>query len=175
MPLTVEDGSGIAGADSYGDLDAIKARWDAVGYDYTGQSDTLIEQAARRATEWLEGKYAVRFPGDPSSATQGLHFPATGATDIYGNTLNGVPTAVFYAQCEAAYRELSTPNSLTPDIVLGASESRAVKRRKVGPGGMEREFERVESADELKPTLTAVESLLSKILTRRYATGIMAV
>lgn len=164
MALTVEDGSGIVGAESYGTVAAIRLRWDDVGYLHSGYTDTQVEAAARRATEWLEGVYRSRLPGTPLNADQGLHFPATGAVDVYGRELAGIPSAMFRAQCEATYREVVTPNSLTPDIVLADSASRAVKRRKVGPGGVEREFERVENPDDLKPMLTAVDSLLSKIL-----------
>lgn len=169
MPFDATEGG--SAANSYGSLAAIKARWDDIGYDYSDPSytDAVIQSAAIRATEWLEGTYRSRFPGSPELDTQSLHFPALDAYDVYGREVLGIPVAVFHAQCEATYRELLTPNSLTPDIVLGDSNARAVKRRKVGPGGVEREFERV-AAHELKPTITAVEGLLSVLISLGGAT-----
>lgn len=174
MPLVVEDGSGIAGANSAGDEAAIKARWDDLGYDYsdaTNFSDPLIAAAAIRGMEWLLGSYRKRLPGTPVEPT-GIHFPATEAVDFYGATISGVPTEWFHAQCEAAFREATTPNCLTPDIVLAGSSGQ-IKRRKVD--SIEREFFQAKSADDLKPMVTSVENILSRILTRRITTPIMAV
>ena len=147
-------------AESYLTVAEVKARWDAVGYDYSGiaPDPDAFEQALRRATEWIEGRYGDRFPGTPTDADQALHFPATAASDVYGRVLTGIPSAVKRAVAEAAYREAVVPNSLTPDFVRATT----LKRRKVE--GIEREWFEPRDADDVTPLLTVVENLLSRIL-----------
>lgn len=152
---------GGATADSFGELAAIKARWDDVGYDYSSSNDAEIERAARRGADAIE-MYRTRFVGQPSSATQRLYFPAVGS-DRDGLSLpdGAIPINVFFAQCEAAFRELITPNCLTPDVVLAGSSGQ-LKRRKVGQ--IEREFFQAKDASDIIPTLTSVENLLARYL-----------
>ncbi|WP_420584906.1 DnaT-like ssDNA-binding protein [Ruegeria sp.] len=161
-------------SDSYGDLNAIKARWDAVGYDYTGKTDTEIEKAARRATDWLEGQYRPRFPGNPADTDQRLHWPASGATDFYGNAIDdaSIPVAVFHAQCEAAYRELTVPNSLTPDYVRAKVSN--LKSAKAGPASVSYETGALKGdVSDLQPLLTSVENILSRIISHPIGFGVV--
>lgn len=171
MPLTVTPGG--PNDDAYAVLVEIKARWDEIGFDYSSYTDSQIEQAARRATAWLDGEFGRRFPGAPlNGRSQSLCWPRTGAEDIDGNTIDGttIPAEIERAMIEATQREVITPNCLTPDYV----RSQQVKRAKAGPADVEYHAG-VGDFSDVKPFLASVEHALSRMLTSRFATGLMAV
>lgn len=133
MALTVTPGG--ASDDSYITLAAAKAYWDSVGYDYSGSTDDEIEQALRRATQWIDGVYGQRFIGTPATVTQALEWPRADAEwrgEEIDNTI--IPTKVANATAEAARREIATPGSLSPDLKRGGYI------RRVAAGSAEVEF-----------------------------------
>lgn len=93
-------------------------------------------EALRRGQDYIAGVYNGRW--------------ATSFTDA------SAPTEVKYAICEAAIRELKVPFSLTPDIVLGRekvlTEIEGVKWSRLSGDAVK--------ADDLRPTLTAINDLL---------------
>ena len=161
MTLTVTPGD--ANADSYADLVEIKAHWDSVGFDYTGYSDTDIEQAARRATAWLDGRYRRRFPGyrqygRASRIPQALEWPRSWAEDVEGEAipLDTIPPEVKDAQAEAARREVAG-TTLSPDVTLGDT----VTSESVGP--ISTEYAGIASVEGQRPILTVVDEILAPL------------
>ena len=76
MALIVEDGTGLLTAESYISVVDFQTRATAEGFVYTSYSDTLIEQALRRATIYLDGKYRLRFIGYRThNRSQALEWP----------------------------------------------------------------------------------------------------
>ena len=170
MALTVTPGG--ASDDSYVEVADADAYVLATGFVGWPSDQTEKEQALRRATNWLDGKYLHRFPGQPvNGRSQSLQWPRSSAVDIDGNAIDeaSIPAEIERATIEAALREAVTPNCLTPDYV----KTQQVKRRKVGP--IEREFFETSSADDIQPFVTSVEHIVKPILTRRITTPIMAV
>lgn len=153
---------GDANAESYVSVADFKARCDAVGYDYTtpAYTDAAIEEALRRGTEWLEGKYLRLWPGFPVDVDQALHWPAYNAWNLYGVDIDPatIPTGVIRATVEAAWREVQFPNSLTPDFV----RKQQLIRKKTGP--LEKEYSEPTGPADLEPFLTAVRNHLAKIV-----------
>lgn len=100
MPLTIENGTGVAGADSF----ATVAQYEAVETDYFGVTvagTTVLKEAAlRRAYLYmrsLEWKASVEFP-----------------------TFEGtIPADILTAQSILARIELQTPGALQPSVVPG--------------------------------------------------------
>ena len=168
MTLTVTAGS--ATADSYISLADLKAYWDAVGYDYSGYADAVIETATRRATIWLDGRYRRKFPGERTNGrSQALEWPRYGVTDYDGNEVasDAIPVEVENATAEAAWREVSG-TSLSPDVTGAA----VVKRERIG--AIEVEYAGIPSSDANRPTIVAVEDILSGLFPVGGNTGFVA-
>ncbi|UNK39375.1 hypothetical protein MNR02_06620 [Shinella sp. H4-D48] len=155
MALIVEDGTGLANAESYASVAEFKAYAGKVGYDYTtpAYSDTQVEQALRRATTWIDARYGPLFQGRWATTTQRLEWPRSGV--VYrcnGIASDEIPEKLKDALCEAAWRELIDPSSLSPDAAVDQ-----IKRDKVGDA--ETEFRASSSGSH--PVVFIVHDLLS--------------
>lgn len=114
MSLIVEDGTGLATAQSYISV-ADAATYLAAKGDTTwaAATDASREAALVRATAYLDGAYGQRWPGSRSLSTQALDWPRSYAWDRDGYGLTGVPQAVKNATCEAAVLELAEAGVLS--------------------------------------------------------------
>lgn len=158
MALVVEDGSGLAGAESYVSVADCAGYATARGLAFPTTDAALCEQALRRATAWLDDRYARRFPGARRRLrAQALEWPRVGVTDANGYSVpeTEVPTEVVRATCEAAVRELASPNSLAPDLKRGGA-IRAVKA-----GSVSVEYAAGASAST---TFQTIDDALSRLL-----------
>lgn len=161
MALIVEDGTGLANAESYVSVAYFRTYCTARGHDISDYDDTEIEQALRRGTEWFEALYSARLPGARVSLTQALTLPQTGLYDARGYAVasNAVPVQVQKAVCEATLRELATPGGLSPDLVTGQIEKR------VRVDTIEVEYASGSTgAEGQRPTLTIVDGIMSSLL-----------
>lgn len=128
MALIVEDGTIVAGAESYisvTDADAYflarsNATWAAIA------TTELKEAALRKATDYMVGRYGLRWKGDRVSELQELDWPREAA---YANGFlidsDTVPVAVQRACAELAVR--ASADDLQPDA------GPQVKQETVGP------------------------------------------
>jgi len=129
MAIVVEDGTGVANAETYISVADFKAYCTAQGLDYSAyDDDTLIEQALRRATQFLVDNYRFRWKGWRVSSSQALDWPRyevwiEDTASFLDNDI--VPADVVKATAECCFRELSAR--------LSADEERLEKRVKVGP------------------------------------------
>lgn len=130
MALIVEDGSGVAGADSYLSVaDADSHHADRGNAGWTG--DVAAKEAAlRKAADYLGQAYRLRWLGARVDAGQALDWPRTGLEGIGSDV---VPGEVQRAAAELALVALGA--DLNPPLARGGR----VKREKVGP--IESEFE----------------------------------
>ena len=162
MPLITAPGA--ANADSYATVAAADAHHAAFGAsDWAAATVAQRESALRRATQWIDGRYRSRFPGVPADPrVQALEWPRTSAADVYGHAIGSteVPREIVAATCEAALREIQVPFSLTPDFVAGGQ----IKREKIGE--LETEYAFPANIASVKPTLSSVEEILSRLLSR---------
>lgn len=165
MPLTVTPGG--AADDALVELDAFKSYCDARGYAY-GDDDTVIEQAIRRGTVWVEGVGAEsglvksRWPGKKASATQRRAWPRSGATDVDGLSIDDatIPFAVQDAVCEAAFYDIANPGILHKAI----TPSDVVKSESVGGDGVKVTYQDGVDHNSARAMLSVVSDLLSGIL-----------
>lgn len=143
MALIVEDGTGLAGAESYISVADADTYHTARGNEttWTDLDVTVKEQLLRKATEYMVQEYRLRWKGVRATAVQALDWPRglverpdyayagmNGYTTISGDFYfpsDDVPVEVERACAELALRAASAP--LGPDI--GAP----VLREKVGP------------------------------------------
>ena len=80
MALIKEDGTIIAGANAYADAaDADAYQADRGRQAWADAIAPVKDAALVRATEYIEGRYALRFAGEPVGDVQLLSWPRTGA------------------------------------------------------------------------------------------------
>lgn len=165
MTLTPETGTVFYGVDSFDTLANAKAYWDALGTDYSSYADAALEQAIRRATNFLSESYRwkgtkVR-PRGTTGGEQVLAWPRYNATDAGGYSIDydSVPWEVKRAMFEIAIAEAATPGIMQPTYTA----SERVKSERVGPISVEYDLSDV-SAQSVRPVLLAVRDLIGGLL-----------
>lgn len=151
--LTVEDGTGIEGADAYvevADVDAYATNYGKTSWD--GLSNSVKELHIRRASQFADNKYPL--PGTPLKAEQGLFFPV-GELWVRGHRMTGVPRQMKDAVCELA--TISVVTDLQDSV-----SARTYTYRKVKVGDVEK-TERFET-DQRQNIFYSVEMLLTPLL-----------
>jgi hypothetical protein len=104
--LVVEDGTGIAGADSYIGVDDLKQYCANVGYAIdASSSDEYLATRLRAATNWIDT--AFRYKGTRITAAQSLEFPRAGLLDWSSQPVTGVPLRVAKACAELAFKAIA--------------------------------------------------------------------
>lgn len=170
MALTVEDGSGIAGADSYSRLDELddyhlrlgNVDWPPAPEPTDDQPEPLDpfkaqkEAAARRAARYLDATYGGRVGGARKNPDQGLLWPRLGARDRAGRPLDAerVPAEYKQAQAEVA-RLVCLGIQLTPETSAGPR----LKRQKID--ALEKEW--FEGAPATAPVFGWLNLILSPL------------
>jgi hypothetical protein len=132
MAFTVEDGTGVVGANSYGTIDGADAYFEDRGVTTWTGTDTQKESYLIRATDYIETRFASRFKGEKEfpDTPQGLSFPRINIDD--SGDYVGVPECLKRATYEYALRAIA--GALAPDPVFEANGRLLVgKRTKVGP------------------------------------------
>ncbi len=116
MTIIVEDGTGLANANSYCSEDTLDTYCDDRGITL---ADGDAEAALVRATAWIDNTYRTRFAGwQVRLRAQALQWPRIGVYDLNGIYVatDSVPIEIVQATCEAAIRELTEAGSLAPDL-----------------------------------------------------------
>lgn len=122
MAIVVEDGTGLADAESYLSVAAFKAWADAWGKPYGAASDTVIEQKLRQASAYIDT--LARYKGQRIGA---LEFPRTGLLDWSGLAVTGLPTRVKTACGELAF------TALTEELFVNQDRGGKIVSESVGP------------------------------------------
>lgn len=156
MPLIVEDGTGLADADSY--ISLVDARTVADNYGYTlPDDDTEADRALRQGVGYVDLSESS-LTGERLTTTQALAWPRSGAYKCLGNTRidvmpNSVPSDIQRAQVVAA-SEYGAGNN-----PRGNQTGQTVTQETVGPitvkyaddGGSGSTYVVTEANDLLKP------------------------
>lgn len=133
MTFTVEDGTGVAGANSYVTVAYANAYHGERGNSGWTGADALKEQALIRATDYIETRWAESFLGiqEHLDPLQPLSFPRLGIRNRAGLDVLGIPEALKRATAEYALRALTA--ALMPDPTVNATGVVTGTREKVGP------------------------------------------
>jgi hypothetical protein len=136
MAFTVEDGTGVAGANAYIDLDYANAYHAERGNSGWTGVDEVRQQAIVRATDYVETRWGTQFRGAPEfwETPQGLSFPRLYIYDHLGTAIEGVPDLLKRAIAEYALRALNAalmPDPSRPES--GVSGPVTSVRERVGP------------------------------------------
>lgn len=159
MALTVEDGTGLANADSYVSVSAADTYHAAYGAPaaWTAANTATKEGALRLATQYLDAMYGSRWFGRRINQTMSLDWPRYGVTDSDGWEVvsTAVPHQVESATAYVALKVVQG-DTLLPDVATAANvTSESVT---VGPITTSKSFAGVKSAAKLYPM---VDLLLS--------------
>jgi hypothetical protein len=153
MTIIVEDGTGLADAESYisvGDANTYHAA--RGNTDWAALSDADKESALRRATDYMLQAYRSRWSGQRATSTQALDWPRYGViVDWFELSSDVVPVAVERACAELALRASSAD--------LAADLERGIKRQKVDV--IETEYD---TASPQQKRYRAVDNLLAPYL-----------
>lgn len=115
MPFLVENGTGVAGANSYASVAFYRTYWSERGRDVTGQTDDSVQSYLIRATDFIEKRHGSQWRGTRSTLVQSLGFPREGVT-IDGVTIDRdmLPYSLLAATAEYGFRA-SKYAELAPD------------------------------------------------------------
>ena len=159
MALTVEDGSGVAGADTYASVIYTQAYAAKRGLSLpTGTgADAAIEILLTKALDWIEAERDA-LQGYKVAEDQALQYPRE---DVYidGNLVasNAIPKEVPMLQAQLACDEYATPGVLQPN-----SDGREIIRERI-EGAIETVW--AQSGDSNpQPQLTKAKALLAPLL-----------
>jgi len=134
MSLILEDGSGLATAESYASIaeaDTYLGNHDSPA-SWTAASTDQKEDALRTATEWIDSRYLGRFQGSKvEPRTQRLAFPRYGVEiDKVVLDETPLPRCLVEATIELARRhidEVAAGSSLAEDVTDGTIKSQSVQ------------------------------------------------
>jgi len=121
--LVVEDGTGLATANSYATTafcDTYFANQGGLAA-WTNANMQVRTRALVQATMWLDANYGTRFAGYRGSNTQALEFPRSLAYDAQGYAIEGIPLSLKRATAEMARRWLEDATQLNPDVAAGSN------------------------------------------------------
>lgn len=192
MAFVVETGAGIANANSYTSEEMLEEYADDRGI--TPAASDNVEAALIRATTYIDS-YRARFPGYRRfGRAQGLEWPRIGAyypiqssginasyfdqIGIYSSQSqyvdyilpDAIPIEIIRATCEAAFRELTRPNSLMPDNVVDTSGGGALK--KISAGGSSKEYAVGVVATRSTVPFPIIDDILSALLITTGSFGV---
>lgn len=158
--FVVEDGTSVTGANSYmTEADADQYHDDygsATAWDAVADKELNL----RKATQYLDAVYVLRWKGDRSTDTQGLDWPRAHVwtNDGFAVASNIVPQELKDA-C-AALALLAETETLLPDIAVSAA---GIKRQKNKVGPLEQDTEYISSKPRYK-RYSLVEGFLRDLL-----------
>lgn len=102
MPIVVEDGSIVDGANSYASIDDLYSYASMLGVPFDVCSDT-VQNLLLRSAHIMETKYSLCFLGDKVSSTQPMDWPRSNVWvngELVSNTT--IPRDIYYGQMNIA-------------------------------------------------------------------------
>lgn len=165
MAFLVEDGTGLALANSYEGVTEFKAYHAERGNDITSDginpfTDPEIEMALIRASDYLDKRFGARWRGYKQTREQGRDWPRISATDdndyLYSGT-DAVPRNLKKATNEYGLRALRL-NPLAPDPQLPFQDRGATVGETSQGGEASGEIKRLKEKIDVLETDTAYET-----------------
>lgn len=139
MAFVVEDGTGLAGANSYTSVDFADSYFaDAGDVTWAATAVTTKKEKLVLATRYMGKRFGARLKGIISSSAQGVEFPRDNLYDERGTAITGVPIKWQQACCQYARHALD--NDLIPPVIYPVADGAPVPfgvinrvAQKVGP------------------------------------------
>ena len=146
----------------YGTVAGFKIYHNVRANEISGHSDAAIDAAKLIASEWIDSRYRLAFPGTKVGfRNQTREWPRLGACDIhqYPIAFESVPTEVENATYEAALKHLVEPGSLSVDFTPSQYRRAAVD------GAINVEYFGHTNAVEVQTRFQIIDETLAPILT----------
>lgn len=162
-PLKVEDGTNVAGADSWVKGSEVDAYHDNMGNTAWAAVDDDVKTASiRGAASYLVRRYRADWKGTKANQTQALPWPRKGATDEDGFDLlkTDIPRVLKDAQCEVALLIATGQIDMRPVYQHGGR----VSMESVSVQGAVTESTTYASDAPIGPTFPWLDEMLSGIL-----------
>jgi hypothetical protein len=166
MALVVEDGTGLANAESYvsvADADTYVSNYmtDATNTLWTALGTPAKEKALRRATAYIDTEYGERWKGRRTTEDQALDWPRTGVVDYDEWAIDSdvIPQVLKDATAEMAARLAVEDEEFFDDLDPGG----AIKRENVQVGPLKSDVTYAGSTSRQK-TYPKVDGLLAQLL-----------
>jgi len=158
MALVVEDGSNVAGANSYATAAGFSTYYSDRGIIISGATTANIEGWLIRATDFIDQRQG--YQGHKTTESQPLQFPRYGLwVDDYAVDSDEIPQVLIDAQYAVAYR-LYSGDDINPSQT--PTDKGEVISEKVG--SLERKYSSSNGkATMRRPYYPEVESLLSRL------------
>lgn len=132
----------------------------------TTTDPALIQAGQIVASEWLDAIYRRSFPGlKAGGREQEREWPRTGATDIYGYVIEGVPREMEYASYEANIRQLAQPGVLSLDYTPPKYKQASVS------GAVSVTYATFDSVRDMQVKFARIDEILSAILSTYGSDG----
>lgn len=163
--MIVEDGSGIAGANSYVTTEEANTfHADRSNGAWTAASTGFKESALINASDYIDANY--KFDSFTSSSTQGLAWPRYGILNEAGYAQAGVPVAVKKATMMLALEALSGSLQGAQDSAQVLSTEQSLD----GVGSTKMTF-----AKNTKARFPAVDAILASVSHGRVSSGMRTI
>lgn len=132
MSLIVEDGSGLTNAESYASVDEADTYLLSRGMTiWSNATATEKEQALRRATDFMTGRYRTAWKGYRRLSTQALDWPRYGVViDNFPYGVGEINHTIVPEDIKKACAELALRASMGP---LNPDQKQTVIQKTVGP------------------------------------------
>ncbi len=171
MALIVEDGTGLANAESYGSVADADAYFAARGSPttWTALLEPAKEQWLRQGTEFMDLEFGSRWKGRRVTQDQALDWPRWNVTDRDGFTIGSdtVPIQLARATFETAHRMAIDGSDLMPDLDTSAN----IKRERIEVGPIELDTTYAGSSDQ-QAQLVKIEKMIRDLVTFLGASGV---
>lgn len=165
MTLILEDGTGLATANSYGSVaeaDTYFADRPTQNTTWAAKSTAEKEEALILATSYLDAEYGADWIGRKQSLEQALDWPREDAVTRDGFSVSSsVPTRLKRATFEAAF--LSAPVGTVTLLPTITSPAAGIKRIKQKADVVEQEIEYSGAGAEQLPKFPAIDGLLQTL------------
>ena len=156
MAFTVEDGTGVTGANAYIAVSFFKTHHaDRGNTAYVDFTDPQIQSAIIRSSDYVDKRFGRRFVGVRQKKEQGLEWPRLSAFDQDGfllTSIDEVPRQLQKAVAEYALRALIcgvlAPDPLPPVPKQDLTDSSGTRNTDVVTGEIQRKRERVGPLEE---------------------------
>lgn len=164
MAIIVEDGTGLADAETWVDVAAVTTYLTNRNLEtaWVAASPAAQEAALRESADYLTQTFRGLWKGTILTSTQVLPFPRENIVDEEGRDVTGVPDQLKNAQIELAALAIST--SLVENLT---TDSGIIKREKDKIDVIESETEYV-GGKRTQPKFVKVERMLYSLLVAGY-------
>ena len=168
MAFTIEDGSGVPGANAYLVLADFRThhtdRGNTAHSDFT---DTDAQAGIIRASEYVDKRFGVRFVGLRKTKGQGLEWPRFDAFDRDGYLVTVVPFQIEKAVAEYALRALIC-GVLAPDPILPVpkqdlTDSSGTRNTDVITGEISKRKDKVGPLEETREYVTRSQAVAANL------------